>query len=288
MLLLTGATFIWGAHAVAGQIAVGQIQPLLLVFLRWLVVGGVMWLFYGAQVRTHWDSIRPTIKATALAATIGFTAFNTLFYIASERTTALNVGILQGTIPIFVLIGAACFQRTPATLTQVTGATIAFAGLVLVASRGDFAALAALDLNSGDALMVLACVFYATYTLSLKSRPAVPGTVFFTVMALCAAVSAVPLVLFEALTSGLRMPTTTGWLVVVFVAVFPSCLAQLFFLWGVDRIGPGRAGIFANLVPVFASLLAVVVLGEDFRWYHGGALLLVVGGIWLVQMVRPR
>lgn len=286
LVFLTGAAIIWGAHAVAGQIAVGQIQPLLLVFLRWALVGSVLWVIYGRQVRDHWPSIRPTIWTTALAATIGYTSFNTLFYFASERTTGLNVGILQGTIPIFVLAGAAMFQKTPATVIQMAGAAIAFVGLVLVTSRGDPGVLLSMNLNSGDALMLLACSFYAIYTLSLKNRPQVPGTVFFTVMALCAAVSALPFLVFEAVTTGIRMPTATGWMVLLFVAIFPSCLAQLFFLWGVDRVGPGRAGMFANLVPVCAALLAVLVLGEQFRWFHGAALVLVVGGIWLVQTVK--
>jgi drug/metabolite transporter (DMT)-like permease len=185
-----------------------------------------------------------------------------------------------------VLAGAALFQKTPATAIQMIGAAIAFVGLVLVTSRGDPGVLLSMDLNSGDALMLIACAFYAIYTLSLKNRPQVPGTVFFTVMALCAAVSAIPFLLFEAVTTGIDMPTSTGWLVLLFVAIFPSCLAQLFFLWGVDRVGPGRAGMFANLVPVFAALLAVLILGEQFRWFHGAALILVVGGIWLVQTVK--
>ncbi|MEO1613051.1 MAG: EamA family transporter, partial [Pseudomonadota bacterium] len=64
---------------------------------------------------------------------------------------------------------------------------------------------------------------------------------------------------------------------------FPSCLAQLFFLRGVDLIGPARAGVYINLVPIFAAILAVIILGEVFAAYHGLALALVLGGIWLAQ-----
>ncbi|MEM7295852.1 MAG: LysR substrate-binding domain-containing protein [Pseudomonadota bacterium] len=71
--------------------------------------------------------------------------------------------------------------------------------------------------------------------------------------------------------------------VTLFVAVFPATLAQQFFMRGVELIGPGRAGVFTNLVPVFASALAVLILGEIFAWYHGAALVLVLGGIWLTQ-----
>jgi len=59
----------------------------------------------------------------------------------------------------------------------------------------------------------------------------------------------------------------------------------LFFLRGVDAIGPGRAGVYINLVPVFAALLAVLLLGQAFEWYHGAALVMVLAGVWLAQ--RP-
>jgi len=282
-LLLASASLIWGAHAVAGQLAVGHIQPLLIVFLRWAIVGTVLSVMYGKQVREHWHLIRPKLVLTVISATIGFTCFNALFYFASERTSGLNVGILQGTIPIFVLAGTVLFHKATVSAIQIVGAIIAFLGLLVVATAGQPLAILDLQVNSGDALMILACACYALYTLSLKNRPQVPGTVFFTVLAVCAAFAAIPFVVFEASTAGLTMPSAQGWWVVLFVAIFPSCLAQLFFLWGVDRVGPGRAGVYVNLVPVFAAFLAVLVLSESFHLYHAIALVLVVSGIWLVQ-----
>ena len=79
------------------------------------------------------------------------------------------------------------------------------------------------------------------------------------------------------------MPTTKGLLVTAFVAIFPSCLAQLYFMRSVDLIGPGRAGVFMNLVPVFTAILAVVILGEPFAVFHLVALVLVISGILLAQ-----
>ncbi|MGK0258407.1 MAG: drug/metabolite transporter (DMT)-like permease, partial [Candidatus Azotimanducaceae bacterium] len=60
-------------------------------------------------------------------------------------------------------------------------------------------------------------------------------------------------------------------------------LAQIMFIRGVEIIGPGRAGIFVNLMPVFAAAIAVIYLGEQFHLYHGIALALVLGGIWLAE-----
>jgi len=72
------------------------------------------------------------------------------------------------------------------------------------------------------------------------------------------------------------------------ITLLPSLLAQLFFIFGVKLIGPARAGTFYNLVPVFASILAVVLLREVFELYHALSLLLVLGGIWLSELGKPH
>ncbi|MFX9020071.1 DMT family transporter, partial [Acinetobacter baumannii] len=82
------------------------------------------------------------------------------------------------------------------------------------------------------------------------------------------------LIPIDWLTGGLAWPTWKGWLIAVYVTIFPSCLAQLFFLRGVDLVGPSRAGVFMNLVPVMSALLGVGLLGEPFRWYHAVAMVL--------------
>jgi len=172
---------------------------------------------------------------------------------------------------------------TPISVPQAVGVGITMVGVIFVATRGAPWAVLDIGLAIGDLEMLIACVFYSYYAVKLRERPQMDGAAFFTLLALIAAITSVPLWAFEIATSGLKLPTTNGWLVALYVAVFPSCLAQLFFMRGVDLIGPGRAGVYINLVPVFSALLAVLLLAEPFQAYHGLALALVIGGIWLSQ-----
>ena len=282
-LLLTLTALFWAGNAIAGQLAVGEIGPFTLVLARWVIVSVVLLALYWRAVRAAWPVVRPRLGLVVVMACLGFTAFNALFYVASHRTTGVNIGILQGSIPVFVLIGAFLFHGTRVTPMQLVGVAATVAGVVLVATRGAPLDLLALEVNPGDALMLLACLLYAGYTVLLRSRPAIPGRAFFTLMTPIAAVAALPLAIGEAMAEGYRLPTLEGWLVTLYVAIFPSCIAQLFFLRGGDLIGPGRAGVFVNLVPVFAAILAVALLGQEFAGYHAVALGLVLGGIWLAQ-----
>jgi drug/metabolite transporter (DMT)-like permease len=282
-LLLVLCGLFWGGNALASRMAVGEISPLTLVFLRWVLVLGVMWPIYGGEVRAHWPAIRKKLPLIVLMASLGFTAFNVLFYVAGHYTTAINIGILQGSMPVFVMAGAFLSHGTKVTLVQFLGVLITSIGVLVVATRGEPLKILEIELNIGDLLMLVACVLYAAYTVALQRRPEMPGAAFFSLLALIAAYTSLPLLTFEALTWGLQMPTLKGFLITLFVAIFPSCLSQLFLLRGVDLIGPGRAGVYMNLVPVFAAILAVVVLGEPFAIFHGVALALVIFGILLAQ-----
>jgi drug/metabolite transporter (DMT)-like permease len=84
-------------------------------------------------------------------------------------------------------------------------------------------------------------------------------------------------------------PTTVkAWSVVAYTVIFPSLVSQVLFARGVELIGSNRAGLFMNLVPIFGSFFAVLLLGEAFQVYHGLALVLVIGGIAIAQNLTPK
>ena len=284
ILLLVLTTAFWAGNAIAGQLTEGRVSPMAVVFLRWVMVAAMLWALFGGEAMRHWPSIKPRFWAIAGMAFLGFTAFNALFYIASLYTTAVNVGILQGMMPILVLGMDYLAHGQRLTAMQAIGAPLALLGVVVVATGGDLSQAFADGLNVGDVMMLVAGAFYAFYAIRLRKRPDIPGRAFFTWMAPIAALTAVPLLAAEIAVGDFHMPTAEGWLVTLYIAIFPSCLAQLFFLRGVDLIGPGRAGMFINLVPIFTAVFAVALLGETFALHHALALGLVVTGIALAQM----
>ncbi|HZB61893.1 MAG TPA: DMT family transporter [Microvirga sp.] len=285
-VLLTLTTLMWGGNAIAGRLAVGEISPMVLTCLRWVFVVAVMIPLVGRQVVAEWAKIRARWVFTILMGAFGFTAFNGLFYAAAHHTTAVNLTIFQGAIPVLVLLGTVLFFRARVIPLQILGMIVTIVGVVLVSVKADLEILKTLSLNIGDVWMLVACLFYAGYTLGLRHRPAMPGLVFFAAMAAVAFVSSLPLIGIEIAQGAAQFPTPTGWLILLYVAIMPSLLSQIFFMRGVELIGPARAGLFVNLVPVFGALLAVLLLGEPFATYHALGLVLVLGGIWLAEQRR--
>ena len=282
-ILLTLTALMWGCNAIFGKLAVGEVSPMLLVSLRWLFSLALLLCVAGPQLKRDWPVLRRRLPFLCLMGILGFTGFNALFYSAAHLTTAVNIGILQGSIPVFVLIGVLVIFGTPVTAFQVVGVLVTLIGVVTVVSEGELARLAAFAINQGDLLMLLACAFYAGYTTGLSRRPDAGALALFTVMAASAFAASIPLAATEYAFGDFQMPTPTGWVLVGLIALLPSFMAQIFYIRGVELIGPGRAGVFVNLVPVFASILSVAYLGEAFEIYHAVALALVLGGIWLAE-----
>jgi len=282
-VLLTMTTLCWGANAVFGRLAVGEISPMLLVSLRWFGAVLLLLVFAHRHVFRDWPTLRGHLPFLAAMGALGFTAFNALFYVAAHSTTAVNIGIIQGSMPMFVLIGAFIAYRSPVSRLQMAGVALTMIGVVIVGTRGSLERLATLTLNHGDLLMVIACSLYAGYAVGLRRRPAVSALGLFTVLAGAAFLFSLPLAAVELAVGQLQWPTPTGWIVAGLVTLLPSFLAQIFFIQGVALIGPGRAGVFINLVPVFASIMAVAILSEPFEGFHAIALALVLAGIWLSE-----
>ena len=282
-LLLVFTTLVWGANAVAALLAVGEISPMMMTSSRWIVSCIALGLTAHRQIAQHWRALVPAWRRIVLMGAFGFTGFNALFYTAAHHTTAINIAIIQGTIPVLVLVGSFFFFRTRVSPLQLVGVALTITGIAVVASQGNFAALTQLAFNRGDIAMVIACLMYAAYALALRDRPAMPGIVFFAALAAVAFMSSLPLLAVEVATGHFFMPTAKGIGLALFVGLLPSFISQLTFMRAVELIGAARAGVFLNLVPIFGPLLAVLALHESLSPHHAVALALVLGGIGVAE-----
>ena len=284
-LLLVLATLGFGGNAVASRMAVGQISPMMLTSTRWGLVLAILLITCSRQVANGWPRVRSQWRAVLLMGACGYTAFNALNYVAAHYTSAVNLSIIQGAIPLMVLLGGLVLRHAPVRPAQIAGVAVAMAGVLLVASGGHLETLLKLKFNIGDLMMLAATVLYAGYALALRSRAGGGGGAlgFFFGLAAAAFVTSLPLLAIEWARGGLQPPTAKGWAIMAFIALAPSFLSQILFIRAVALIGPARAGLFINLVPVLGALLAVLVLGEPLGLHQVLALALVLGGIAVAE-----
>jgi len=273
---------------VAGRLAVGHVAPFTLNLLRWLLMFLLIAPFALKHVRRDWAIIREHLWFMLFLGATGFTGFAAILYKAVEYTSAVNVSIEQAGIPMLIIILNFVLFRLKATWLQIVGFAISLVGVALTATHGELGRLAQLDLNFGDALMLLAISCYALYTALLRLRPQVHWLTTATVFSFGALLAAIPFFYWEHAQSNAYFPDTLGWLIVLFITVFPSVLSQMFFIRGTELIGSNRAGLFVNLIPVFGTLLSVVIIGEALHIYHVLALVLVLIGITVAEWSGRR
>lgn len=282
VVLLYTAT-IWGCNAVAAKLATSQISPMCLVFLRWVVVCSILGVFIRKSISQHSTKLVCSWKKLLWMGFSGFTGFSALFYLAAYKTTAVNITLLQSSMPPMVMLGAIVVFKEKVTGFRILGMIMALSGMFVIATHGSFDKLLSFDFNIGDIAIILACLLYAAYTLALRSRPLIPSLVFFFGMSISALLSSLLLAVGEILAGYAYWPTMKGWGILLFVAFGPSLTAQLAYMRGVELIGPSRASLFPSLVPAFGSLFSIIILGEHFESYHAIALVLGLGGLYLAE-----
>ncbi|MEO5758771.1 MAG: DMT family transporter [Mesorhizobium sp.] len=280
-LLLT--TLLWGGNSVAGKLAVDHVSPMTLVFLRWVLAVAIMLPIGWRPLQKDWPVVRNHWLVLAALGASGFTLFNTIFYTALNYTTAINVSIEQAAMPVLIIIANFIFFRLRVNWAQIAGVVLTIFGVILTACHGDPRRLLTLELNFGDAIMLVAVLLYSGYSVGLRLKPVMQWQSLMLALSVAALVTSVPFFLWEVAAGKVIVPDARGWSVIVYTAVGASIISQIFYIRGNELIGANRAGLFINLVPIFGTLLSVLIVGETFQLYQALALVLVLGGIGLAE-----
>jgi drug/metabolite transporter (DMT)-like permease len=279
LMVLTG--LFWAGNAIVARSVAGEIPPIGLAFWRWTIGALVVLPFAWSHVRRDAKLLLADWPIMLVLSALGISFFNAGLYLAAQSTTALNIVMLQSIVPVLIVIASYIIFRDLVTTRQACGIAISLAGALTLISHGDLAVFTQLELNRGDLWMLAANVSYAIYAVLLRRRPAVHGLSFLFATFVVGAALLLP---FYAAESVYSRPMPLNWhtlLAVGYVAVFASAVAYLCFNRSVELLGANTAGLAVHLVPVFGTILAVLLLGEQMHEYHLVGIGLIAAGILL-------
>lgn len=278
-LLLSLTSLFWAGNTVLGRFIAGHVPPITLAFIRWFGAFLVLLPFAGRHLARDWPVIRKHAGMVTVLALTGFSAFNTMAYYGLQYTTAINGLLIQSIGPLFVAMWMFVLFGVRLTPRQAVGVAISLTGVVVIICRGSLDVLFAIALNRGDVWFLIALLFYGFYTAILRTRPIMHPISFLAVGMGWGGLLLLPAVALEL--AGERRIILDGesLLSFAYVCVFPSLLGYLFLNRGIELLGANRAAPFMHLVPVFGSVLAIVLLGERFELYHAIGYGLVFTGI---------
>jgi drug/metabolite transporter (DMT)-like permease len=287
VFLLVLAVLFWSGNFILGRAVRFEVPPVALAFWRWAFASVLLAPLAWRHLKADLPVLIVHGRDTALLALLGVASFNTLVYLALRSTFAVNAFLMQSLMPVLIVVLSFLFFGERILPKQLTGLALSLAGAAFIVTEGRPQLLFRLGAERGDLLLLLAVLSYAAYSALLRNRPPVHPLSFLLATFALGTLMLAPFYLLESLLGKPLTVTPAALLSIGYVAVFPSILSFLFFNRGVELMGANRAGLFIHLMPLFGSLLAVLILGESFRWYHAMGLVLILGGIALASRLPP-
>jgi drug/metabolite transporter (DMT)-like permease len=288
-LLLVLTTLFWSGNFVISRGMHATIPPFALSFWRWALALAILACFGLRHLLAERELAMRYKKFLIIQGLLGVAGFNSFIYLAMQSTTAINAALVNSCTPIIIVLISWARFKDRLSLKQALGVAISLGGVLLIISGGNLRNLLHLQFNSGDILVIIAAGLWAFYSVNLKKYPrGLHPLAYQTAIATVGLAALLPLYLLE-ITTGKTMPVTTGTIVsIVYVAVFASVLAFIFWNRAVSSLGANIAGPFIHLMPAFSTLLAVLFLGETLTGNHLLAILLIFGGIIMTTFRAKR
>jgi drug/metabolite transporter (DMT)-like permease len=285
-LFLIATTLGWAGNAVMGKFAVGHVGPFTLSAARWTMAFVLIMLISAPQLKRDWPAVKRYWPLLLGLGAAGFAGFNAFLYSALKYTSAINCVVEQAGIPGLIFLANFILFRMKVSGAQILGFSLTLVGVLVTATHGSLSSIMNMGLNFGDGLMIVAVLLYASYTVCLRWKPDIHWKSLMAVSALGASLASLPLAATEVMSADFITPDSIGWLAIVYTGTIPSLLSQIFYVKGVDLIGPNRAGLFINVVPAFGTLMSVLFLHEPLQYFHIVALALVLMGVVIAERKR--
>lgn len=281
------ATLIWSGNFVVARGLIHQIPPVSLAFYRWttgtLILAPFAWKSFRQElplIKKHW-------KYWLLIAFFGITLYNTLIYVAGRYLPAVNLALIGTTSsPVMSIILAAVILKEHLKPLRIAGLLICIVGILLLLSKGSWTNLVHFHFTPGDWWILVAALCFAIYNILVRKKPqGVSPLSFLFITFLLGTLMIIPGFAWETATSTTPVQWSPSLLLTLFyLGLGNSVLSFLFWNASIARLGAGRTALFGNLIPIFSSIEAVLILHEPITVIHLVSGLLVIGGLLIANL----
>jgi len=279
------AAIIWSGNFIAARGVIRQIPPVSLAFYRWLTAAVIIFPFAFKQFRSEWKIVRRSLQYLFWVSLSGITLFNTFVYIGAHYTSAINLALIGTTTsPIIAIVLAKIFLKEKIGPLKIAGMALCISGVIFLLSRGSIRNLLSLHFTKGDGWILLAAFSFAVYNTLVRKKPSGISTVNYLFIIFSFGTSLLfPFYLWE-----LGRTSPVQWnsdllFIILYLGLGASVISFLCWNVAIGKLGAGRTALFGNLIPVFSSAEAALLLGEQFTWVHLLSMLLVFAGILLAN-----
>jgi drug/metabolite transporter (DMT)-like permease len=282
-VLLIITSILWAGNFVAGKFMVGHAGPLVFTVLRW----GIAVIFLVPLVWIKERRLLPPRQALIpliLMGVTGVVLFNGFMFMALERTSADNAGLISAMNPLAIAVASYLILKEKMTGRQVASMTLSLMGVLVVISQGQWQRLLELRLNTGDLFMLGAISMWGLY--SVAGRKAMNYTSPFLSTLWSGFFGVLILLPFSLSSFTITSPDYPFWLAVLFTSVGATVAAMVFWNMGIQKLGGTKSGMFLNLNPIFTALLAYLFIGEQMNMAQLVGTALIIVGVYFFTTTK--
>lgn len=268
---MLAAVTLWGPSFVATKVALRDLPPLTVAFLRFLIASSVLYTVWRRSPQAaRLDSA--THRRLFVGALLGVAGYFILENLGVQRTTAGDAALLMAAIPVIALLAEALWLKQPISLTRGAGIAVSFAGVFLLIGRARGSGGG--NRVAGDLLVVAAAFLWAAYSLHGKGVTQVPKLTVVTYEAIYGTLLLAPVAVVES--PQWRPVSPASVLAVAYLGVMCSAATYLLYNYALKTLAASQVTAFLNLVPVAGAAAAVLLLGEHLQPVQllGGAVIL--------------
>ena len=280
-LILT--TLFWSGNFIVGKAAsLFEIPPFTLNFYRWTFAWLILAPFTLKEIIEKKNYIFENIKLIIILGITSITIFNSIVYYSLNFTQVISGVLMISTIPVMIIIFCWLLKIEKTNTYQVLGLIFSLSGVAVIITKANLDILLNLHFNRGALWMVVAMFSWATYSALLrKKKLEISQLSLLQTIISAGLVFLLPAYLIElslGYKASINMPFV---LTLTYVVLFPGLASFIFWIKGISLIGSNRAGIFLHLMPIFSTILAIIIFKENFMIYHLIGAILIITGIIL-------
>ena len=282
-LFLVLATFCWSGNFIVGKFAtLYEIPPLTLNVFRWISVWFILIPFTYKEIFENLPYIKKNWLVISFMGVITISTFNSVVYFALNYTQVINAVLMLSAIPAATIVLSSLMKIEKTNIFQLLGLVLSIIGIGSIISNGDIQKIISLDFNKGDMWMLVCVITWSLYSTLLKKNNFKFSQ--FTLIQLMVSVGILFLIpqFFYEKSIGLELNLDKNFfLILIYVAIFPAIAAYYFWQKGIEIIGPNRASMFIQLMPLFSAVMAIIIFKEKFELYHFVGAIFILSGIYL-------
>ena len=282
-IFLILATLFWSGNFIVGKAAsLFEIPPFTLNFYRWTFAWLILAPFTLREIFQKKNYILKNIKLILVLGITSITVFNSIVYYSLNFTQVISGVLMISTIPVMIIFFCWILKIEKTNFYQISGVIFSLLGVAVIVTKADLGKLLSLNFNKGDLWMVVAMFSWAMYSALLRKKKFdLTHMSFLQTIITGGLILLLPAYLIE-IALGYKLNINLPFVLTLsYVVLFPGLASFFFWIKGISIIGSNRSGIFLHLMPIFSTVMAILIFNEKFMDFHLIGATLIVTGIVL-------